>query len=120
MRGRGGARGPDKVAVDHDVGLDDAFAGEDDVFGPEDGGAAGDFVAGFLEGRRASVSRFCVVVGGLDMDGLERADVRSQCILRARRVWEACRLGGGSSHSETTRQAVMPTTSREADACRLW
>ena len=31
-----------------DVVLDYAFAGEDDVFGAEDGGAAGDFVAGFL------------------------------------------------------------------------
>jgi hypothetical protein len=34
--------------VHEDVVLDYAFAGEDDVFGAEDGGAAGDFVAGFL------------------------------------------------------------------------
>ncbi len=30
------------------VVLDHAFASEDDVFGAEDGGAAGDFVACFL------------------------------------------------------------------------
>jgi hypothetical protein len=34
--------------VHEDVVLDYTFAGEDDVFGAEDGGAAGDFVAGFL------------------------------------------------------------------------
>lgn len=46
-RGGGGTRS-DEVAVNEDVVLDHAFAGEDYVFGAEDGGAAGDFVAGFL------------------------------------------------------------------------
>lgn len=54
---RGGGGGADEVAVDDDVVLDYAFAREDDVFGAEDGGAAGDFVACFLQNR---VSLTCV------------------------------------------------------------
>jgi hypothetical protein len=41
----------DQVAVENGVALDHAFAGQCDVFGSEDGGAAGDFVAGFLYSR---------------------------------------------------------------------
>ena len=50
------------------VVLDDAFAGEDDVFGSEDGGAAGDFVACFLDyglgGSRIGGGEKRVMVGG--------------------------------------------------------
>ena len=51
-----------------DVVLDYAFAGEDDVFGAEDGGAAGDFVAGLLVVVRLDGLREkSVVTYGLDV-----------------------------------------------------
>jgi hypothetical protein len=75
---RGGAGGPHEVAVNHDVGLDDAFTGEDDVLGTEDRGAARDLVARFLGGScQVNIVGWC---GG---------SLRSQCIPRERRVWVA-------------------------------
>ena len=55
--------------------LDYAFAGEDDVFGAEDGGAAGDFVAGFL-----------VVVRLRWVEGEKRGYLRSRYIRLVRWV----------------------------------
>ena len=86
----GGLRWSHQVAVDDDVGLNDAFAGEDDVFGPEDGGAAGDLVARFLRVgsvRLGSWVEMGALGCGREGDG---GHARSRCTLRERRVWAAC------------------------------
>lgn len=65
-RGGGGGRGSDEVAADHDVGLDDGLAAEDNVLRADEDGFAGDLVASVLEevstvGRRGSEGG-CVVL----------------------------------------------------------
>ena len=61
LRGGLRLRRSDKVAVDHDVLLDDTFSCEDDMPRTEDAGATADLVAGFLV---MSLARLVVLVVG--------------------------------------------------------
>jgi hypothetical protein len=76
-----------KVAADDNIVLDDGLAGENDVRGAMEEGAAGDFVAGVLQ-RGGVTVRMVIGKGMVESHGWE--NVQSRCIRRERRFSAAC------------------------------
>ena len=95
-RGGGGGGGggrrrgllADEVAADHDVVLDDGFAGEHDVWRAVEEGAAGNAVAAVLR-RGVSAGQLERVEGGTWFMNGRRGSIQSRCIRRERRFWAA-------------------------------
>jgi hypothetical protein len=76
-----------EVAADDNIVLDDGLAGENDVRGAMEEGAAGDFVAGVLQ-RGGVTVRMVIGKGMVESHGWE--SVQSRCIRRERRFSAAC------------------------------